>query len=188
MNTTFNFWVNNNPNAKGSYDIFIRVTQLRRHKHIKTGVAITDREDYNKKAKQDNWIRGRGENVKSLNNTLFDKLREIKTDYAELHKRVKNPSKESIIQKFKGESSSDFISFLKEIVKRFEKRGSYRTAKKYNGLINKLTKYEADVIPFDSITVTFLKNFESYLSDLHQNSRYEIFKNIKAAFCKFHLD
>jgi site-specific recombinase XerD len=182
MNTTFNLWVNNRPNAKGSYDIFIRVTQSRKHKHIKTGLTVNQREDFNKNAKQSNWIRGRGENTKSLNASLADKLNAVKLDMAELHKRVKNPSKESIILKYRGESSADFISFLKRIIKRFNDSGAHRTGKRYTQLLNKLTAFESDAIPFDSITVTFLKNFESYLSELHQNTRYEHFKNMKAAF------
>ena len=180
MNTTFNFWVNNRPNAKGSYDIFIRVTQTRKHKLIKTGVTVNTREAFNKNAKQQNWIRGRGDNTKKLNDDLAFQLASLKAEQEALHKRVKNPSKESIIQKYKGESSQDFIVFLKRIIKRFKDTGSYWTAKRYNQLLNKLTAFESDSIPFDLITVTFLKNFESYLTELHQNTRYEHFKNMKA--------
>lgn len=182
MNTTFNFWVNNRTNARGTYDIYIRITQARKHKLIKTGETIPDREAFNKNAKQDNWIRGRGDTTKKQNNTLAGLLESIKQDTADLHKKAKNPSKESIILKYKGESSHDFIAFLKRIILRFEKAGSHRTAKRYRQLQNKLIEFEADSIPFDAISVTFLKDFNSYLSELHQNTRYEHFKNLKASF------
>lgn len=182
MNTTFNFWVNNRPNSRGKYDIFIRVTQLRKHKLIKTGIEIPSRDDFNKKSKQDNWIRGKSENTKQLNLSLAAQLKAIKDEMESLNKRSKNPSKESIIQKYKGGSSQDFITFLRLVISRFEKAGQYRTKKRYVQLLNKLIDFESDYLPFDAITVTFLKSFESYLSELHQNTRYEHFKNMKATF------
>ena len=182
MNTTFNFWVNNRANARGTFDIFIRVTQARSHKLIKTGVTIPKREAFNKNAKQENWIPGRSESTKKNNDTLASTLRDLKDEMAALHKKVKNPSKEIIIQKYRGEASHDFMVFLKLVIKRFEDTGRHRTAKRYRSLLNKLEAFESDSIPFDSITVTFLKDFESYLTELHQNSRYEYFKCMKAAF------
>lgn len=182
MNTTFNFWVNNRPNSRGAYDIYIRITQERKHKLIKTGISVPERSAFNPKAKQDNWIRGRGESTKKLNDTLAYQLNTLKGENEALKKRIKNPSKESIIQQYRGEASQDFIVYLNRIIQRFESAGSIRTAKRYRSLKNKLVEYENDSIPFDSITVTFLKDFEGYLSDLHQNSRYEHFKNMKAAF------
>ena len=182
MNTTFNFWVNNRANARGTFDIYIRITQARKHKLVKTGITITKREDFNPKARQGNYIRGRNDSTKKLNDTLAIKLESLQSDMEALSKQSKNPSKESIIQKYRGESSHDFIAFLKRIIKRFNDTGSFWTAKRYNQLLNKLTAFESDSIPFDMITVTFLKDFEAYLTDLHQNTRYEHFKNIKAAF------
>jgi len=182
MNTTFNFWVNNRANAKGCFDIYIRITQDRKHKLTKTGIAVSNRKDFNPKAKQNNWIRGKAASTAKLNDILAFQLEAVKDDKANLQRKVKNPSKEVILQKYRGESSQDFLSFLRLIIDRFNQSGAYRTSKRYNQLLNKLIEFEADKIPFDQITVTFLKNFNSYLSELHQNTRYEHFKNMKAAF------
>ncbi len=182
MNTTFNLWLNNRANARGCFDIYIRITQDRKHKLTKTGISVQYRKDFNPKAKQNNWIRGKAANTAKLNDSLAFKLQSMKTEMNTLEKKVKNPSKESILQKYRGESSQDFISFLRSIIDRFNQIGSVRTSKRYNQLLNKLIEFEADSIPFDQITVSFLKNFNSYLSGLHQNTRYEHFKNMKAAF------
>lgn len=182
MNTTFNFWVNNRANARGAYDIYIRITQDRKHKLLKTGISVPTREAFNMKAKQENWIRGRGGDTKLSNESLARQLKSLKSDKDSLSLRTKNPSKESIVNRFKGESSTDFMMFLNRIIKRFAESGAYRTSKRYQQLYNKLKDFENDVIPFDSITVTFLKNFESYMSGLHQNTRYEHFKNMRASF------
>jgi site-specific recombinase XerD len=182
MNTTYNFWANNRPNVRGSYDIFIRVTQARKHKLIKTGVTVSKRDNLRSNAKQDNWIKGGGLSTKKDNESLAVALRTLKDDAAFLNRQARNPSKERIINKYRGETSQDFMKFLDRIIKRFEKAGSHRTAKRYRSLLNKLAAFESDAIPFDSITVTFLKDFEGYMANLHQNTRYELFKCMKAAF------
>ena len=182
MNTTFNLWVNNRANKKGGYDIYIRITQDRKHKSIKTGIALPSREDFNPKAKQGNWIRGRAASAKKLNESLSYQLESLQDERKALHKKVKNPSKEYILKKYRGEASHDFIVKLQSIIRRFDDSGSYRASKRYGQLLNKLKAFEADSIPFDLITVTFLKNFNSNLSHLHQNTRYEHFKCMKAAF------
>lgn len=182
MNTTFNLWVNNRANARSCFDIYIRITQDRKHKLIKTGISVLSRESFNPKAKQGNWIRGKADSTKKLNESLNNQLDLIKQERQILHSKVKNPSKENILKKYRGESSKDFIVYLKKIIQRFEAGGAYRTSKRYGQLLNKLTAFENDSIPFDQITVSFLKDFNSYLSHLHQNTRYEHFKNMKAAF------
>lgn len=184
MNTSFNLWVNNKPRAKdGTFDIFIRVTQNRRHKSLKTGITIASLSDFNTKAKGENWIRGRANNVKKLNEDLAEKLEAIRTQCRELQKKDKSTSKERVIQTYRGGTSTDFIPFLKRIIERFQEAGSYRSAKRYGQLLNKLTAFHTAIeLPFDIITVTFLKNFQSSMKGLHQNTVYEHFKNFKAAF------
>lgn len=180
MNTTFNFWVNNRANARGTYDIFVRVTQDRRHKLIKTGVTIAKRDEFNNDSRQEKWIPGKSESTKRDNEQLAISLRQLKDEFIALTKRVKNPSKETIIQKYRGGGSHDFMQFLQKVITRYEAIGSYRTAKRYRSLKNKLDAYESESIPFDLITVSFLKDFEGYLADLHQNTRYELFKCLKS--------
>lgn len=183
MNTSFNLWVNNKPRAKdGTFDIFIRVTQNRRHKSLKTGITIASLSDFNTKAKVGNWIRGRADNVKKLNQDLADKLEAIRKQGRELQDENRATSKERIIQSFRGGDSTDFFPFLKRIIERFQESGSYRSAKRYGQLLNKLNAFHGNELPFDIITVTFLKDFQSSMKGLHQNTVYEHFKNFKAAF------
>ncbi len=182
MNTSFNLWVNNKPRAKdGTFDIFIRVTQNRRHKSLKTGITISNLSDFNAKAKGENWIRGRADNVKKLNKDLGDKLVAIKQKWRELQQMDQAASKERIIQAYSGEGSSNFLTFLNRIIARFQGSGSYRSAKRYGQLFNKLVAFHGSELPFDIITVSFLKDFETSMNGLHQNTIYEHFKNFKAA-------
>src|SRR5687768_16090658 len=119
MNTTYNFWANNRPNARGAFEVYIRVTQARKHKLIKTGVTVSNRKELRSQAKQDNWIKGGGLSSKRDNETLAVALRALKDEAASLNKQVKNPSKENIISKYRGGTSQDFMKFLDRIIRRF---------------------------------------------------------------------
>ncbi|MFN8153789.1 MAG: site-specific integrase [Bacteroidia bacterium] len=185
MNTTFNLWVNNKPRAKdGAFDIFIRVTQDRKHKSLKTGISVSSVSDFNPKAKSKNWIRGRDGSVKKLNDELAIQLERIASHYRQLQGKNEAPSKERIIHSYRGKESANYLHFLRKIIDRFIASGGYRSAKRYNQLYNKLIEFNGakSDLPFDQITVSFLKDFQTSLSDLHQNTIYEHFKNLKASF------
>lgn len=181
MNTTFNLWLNSKPRVDGTFEIFIRVTQDRKHKSVKTGITVASKTEFNKKAKYGQWIRGKSGSIKNLNNILENKLNELKDKYHKLDSAENNPSKERLINLFKGEAPGDFMIFLNRIIERFSNAGSYRSAKRYNQLRNKLISFSGSNLPFDRLTVTFMKDFQDSLTGLHQNTIYEHFKNLKAA-------
>ncbi len=183
MNTTFNLWLNNKPNKDGRINIFIRTTQNRKHKLVKSGVSIAKVSDFDPKGTRGNWIRGRSIEVKKANIRLKEKLAELETILEQLEKEEKNPSKERLLKKFEGDFQGNFLAYLKKILDRLDAGGKYRSFKRYNQLYNKLVEFEgSNTIPFDQLTVSYLKDFQSYLSNLHQNSIYEHFKNLKATF------
>ncbi len=182
MNTTFNFWVNSTPRSDKTYEIYLRVTQNRNHKSIKTGITIGNRSDFNPKAKPLKWIRGLDANAKKLNDSLDKKLTLIKDKFLSLENSIDSPSKERIIKSFASKSTSDFMEFLNRIIERFNEGGNYRSSKRYGQLKNKLLAFHGDSpLPFDLIDVTFLKDFRISMIDLHQNTIYEHFKNFKAS-------
>ena len=57
MAVTFNFELNNKPSKNKTYAILLRITQNQKHKRIKTPIAVSKKSDFNKDAKQGNWIR-----------------------------------------------------------------------------------------------------------------------------------
>lgn len=182
MNTTFNLWVNSTPRSDKSFEIYLRVTQNRNHKSIKTGITILNKSDFNPKAKGSNWIRGKFADAKKLNSQLEEKLTRLKEKYNQLEASTDSPSKERIIQSYTGNASSDFLEFLDRIIQRFQEGGNYRSSRRYGQLRNKLLAFRKDKkLPFDLITVTFLKDFKLSMKDLHQNTVYEHFKNFKAS-------
>jgi integrase len=179
MNTTFNLWLNNKPNRDGTFTIFIRVTQNRKHKLIKSGVSVNNASAFNPIAKPGGWIRGYNEKSKKANETLKKKLKDI----SEINNDLDNPSTEKIIESYSGNVHGDCLEYLKKIMHRLEKEGKVRSYKRYNQLFNKLAEYtKSDKLPFDQITVTFLIDFKAHLSGLHQNTIYEHFKNLRALF------
>ena len=54
---TFALHIDNKPNRFGRYVIYVRVTQNRKKKLIKTSVEVVSKNLFNKNAKNENWIR-----------------------------------------------------------------------------------------------------------------------------------
>ena len=67
---TFRFAVEKRPTRSKQYNIYLFVTVAGKTNRKKTGVVIDHIDDFNYNAKQNNWIRSKVLNVKSLNEQL----------------------------------------------------------------------------------------------------------------------
>ena len=67
MNTTFNLELNGKPGRNGLHEVFLRITQERKHKRIKLGISVK-KADFNKKADYGKWIRQSNPEYASLKN------------------------------------------------------------------------------------------------------------------------
>lgn len=171
MGTTFNLELNKKPTRKNTYSILLRITQNRKHIRKKTTIEVKNKDHFNPKAKQGNWIRTTESNHKIWNNALEKELEEAKKAFREL-KGEGLASKELIKSKInEAETSSSFIEFVKQRTKDIFNEGGYRNYKKYNGFINKLEGFLKECKKKDllisEITTPFLSKFESYLHSLH---------------------
>lgn len=177
MGTTFNFELNNKPTRKNTYSIFLRITQNKKHKRIKTSVEVKSKRDFNPKAKQGNWIRTSEAFHKIWNKELEKELEEAKKIYREL-KKDGLASKElikSTVQE--GELSSSFIEYAKQRTKDIFNEGGYRNFKKYRGFCNKLEAFlkasgKTD-LQFAEISSSFLSKYEAYLHKLRNERNKE---------------
>lgn len=171
MGTTFNLELNKKPTRKNTYSILLRITQNRKHIRKKTTIEVKNKDHFNPKAKQGNWIRTTESNYKVWNEALDKELEEAKKAFREL-KGEGLASKELIKSKInEAETSASFIEFVKQRTKDIFNEGGYRNYKKYNGFINKLEGYleiskKKDLL-LTEITTSFLSKFESYLHSLH---------------------
>lgn len=174
MAVTFNIEINKTPSKKGTYAIFLRITQNRKHKRIKTGIELKSINDFNLEAKYGSWIRKSEPNYSKWNNNLQDEIEKAKDAYKALKDSgiVSTENIKSVLKA--GETSSSFLEYAKHRANEIFNEGGYRNYKRYNGFINKLESYLKTIkkqdISFSEITPSFLLNFKAYLNTL-RNTR-----------------
>ena len=187
------FELSSKPNRHGAYVVYLRVTQNRKHKRMKTSVEVRKKSEFNPKSTNERWVSSSNPNHAVLNEELRKELEKARKTYRDL-KEDGLASSEKIIQELKsGERSLSFIDYAKKRTQEIHDEGKIRNYKKYNGFCNKLEAYLAskgrkDVL-FAEITPSFLSDFKVYLSTLpnerqkgktlHPNTVAEVFKQFK---------
>lgn len=195
MAITFNFEVDKKKNSRGHYAIFIRITENRKHRKIKTSIELESLSHWQKKGQR---VSPKEKNSIKWNDTLDKEMEKVKQTYRELKDEGKASTASTIINAVKKEDKTfNFISYAEEFAERTLSAGNYRTSTKYITFINKLKLYvnkvsaeEVANLPkkkeelkiymsklkeellFTDITLSFLNKFKTYLQSL-PNSKEE---------------
>lgn len=169
MAKTFNLELQTRPTKQGYYPVWVRITENRKHRRIKTSVVLSHLTDWNPKAKDDRKVRQSEPNFKQLNEALEKELARIKKEAdRDENKTLSIASVAQIIKS--GEQSPSFLEFAKSKVEEAEAIESVGTNRHYQCVVKKLESYLAahkrsDLL-FSEIDVAFLKSFEKYLSTI----------------------
>ena len=173
MATTFTLELGNKPNRSGKYAVYIRITQNRKLKRLKTSIEVKRQSDFNPKAKQDNWIRQSEPNHKKWNEVLTSEIEKAKQVYRELKTDgLATPGMIALTIKDEGNTSS-FLQYARERTQQIYKEGGIRNWKKYNGFCNKLQDFLTDNngrqqdLTFAELSPSLLSKFKDYLHTLH---------------------
>lgn len=171
MATTFAFELNGKPNRNGAYSIFLRITQNRKLKRLKSSVEVRRKSDFNKDTKNEKWIRSSEPNSVVWNEALHNEIEEAKRTYRELKEDGLATSDRIVSEMQAGERTSSFLEYAKQRTKEIFDAGGFRNWKKYNGFCNKLESYlkskRAKDLTFAEINTAFLSKFEVYMHTLH---------------------
>ena len=183
---TYNFELNNKPNRKGLYSVFLRITENKKHKRVKTSVELESPKHWNPKAQE---VRKSEPNFKTYNETLKRLRDEASKAEQELEANKKGVTSQSVATSMKaGKKIFSFIVFAEDYAKRTLEAGDYRTYTKYITFLNKLKYFINGVKPKDipsipksgddlntfmsklkndlamnDITLSFLNKFKTYL-------------------------
>lgn len=103
MAITFNFEIDKKKNSKGHYAIFIRITENRKHKKIKTTIELESLSHWQKKGQR---ISKKEPNYISWNNTLDKEMEKVKQTYRELKDEGKASTASTIINAIKKEDKT----------------------------------------------------------------------------------
>ena len=167
---TFTFEISSRPNRAGKFPIYLRITQNRKHKRIKTTIELNRKNDFNPKAKQDNWIKKQEPNHKKWNDLLAKELERGKDACRKLEEEGLATSAIASIIADQGKPLS-FLDYARERTKDIFNEGGIRNWKKYNGFCNKLDDFlkekKAKDLTFAELSPTLLSKFKSYLHTLH---------------------
>lgn len=71
---TFGLHLNNQATRSGDYAIFVRITQNRKHKYVKTSVVVANKKWFNKNGRNGNWVRQSDPEYAMKNEILANKL------------------------------------------------------------------------------------------------------------------
>lgn len=168
---SFGFHLDNRGSRTGKYVIYIRITLDRKHKYVKTSVTVSNKNWFNKNARNENWVRQSDPEYAKKNVTLAKELAEAKAAYSDIleEQEVVTP----YLIKAKVEESpvaASFLEFAKEHCEDLHSNGQIRYWKQFRDLTHKLelfrkTRRMPDIL-FVDLTVQFLDKFEKFLQRL----------------------
>jgi integrase len=168
---TFALQINNRPNRFGQYAIYIRITQDRKFRHIKTSVQVSNKALFNKNARNENWIRQTDLEFAKKNATLAHELGEAKKAYVDLIEEDKVVTLNAIAEKtVEAPISGSFMQFFKEFNDSLHAGGQIRYWKQFNDVYNKIMvfmkKCRMKDVLFSDLTPKFIDRFVRHLSTL----------------------
>ena len=163
----FRFELDHKPTRNKKYNLYLIVSIKNKRTKKKTGIQLDNIDDFNPKAKHNNWIRSNVLKAKVFNEQLRQALIEAQETYKTLEDDGEVTSA-GVIKKLDKETvSPSFITFAKERAKQIEEEGGFRNSRKYFGLANKLEAFRkkqkmAD-ITMEDMTVELLTKFNTFL-------------------------
>ena len=166
----------NKINSIGEAPLYIRIIKDRKAKFISLGIKILPK-DWNEKQFK---VRKSHPNSQRMNNFIAHKIAEAEGVALEMETNSKYVSPKSIKQNIMGTSPDSFIKYFEKYIETLKKNGKTGTHDKAKAVYSKLCTYlDNKDLAFDELTVTFLKNYDTYLSDKLGNSVNTIHSNIK---------
>ena len=149
---TFAFHIDNRPNRYGRYSIYVRVTQHKKHKHIKTSVEVANKSWFSRNAKFENWIKTRDPEAAKKNETLAKELDEVKQAYSDIIEAKEVVTPHRVKAKVEeGPVATSFMEFVREHNESLHANGQIRYWKQFRDLYNKLELFYSSTLPCDSL-------------------------------------
>ena len=132
---SFGFHLDNRGSRTGQYVIYIRITLDRKHKYVKTSVTISNKNWFNKNARNENWVRQSDPEYAMKNVTLAKELAEAKAAYSDILEEQEVVTPYLIKAKVEeGPVAASFLEFAKEHCEDLHSNGQIRYWKQFSDL------------------------------------------------------
>ena len=165
MATTFHLEIDSRERKDGLLQVYVRITQDRRLKRVKTDVFLRKRSDWNPKANRENWVRTSDPDYAKKNAQLKDTLDELRATYDQQKKKGRVSIGKVAKEYKKSDVSPSFVEYAQSITDELKVKGDIRSAKKYQDFTNKMKAYKPRVT-FADIDTEFIHKFETHLLTL----------------------
>lgn len=163
-------------NAKGEAPLYIRITKDRRHRYVSLGLRLHP-DHWNEAERR---VRKSHRNSQYLNNFLAQKMAEAEKAALLAESEAKGVAVNKIKQRIMGTTSGSFLAYADRYVQQTERNGQYGTAHRVKSIFAKLRKYlDGRDLPFEGVTVSFLKAYEQHLRGNLKNSINTTHANLK---------
>lgn len=175
MITSFHFYLKNRPKKNGSLPIYLRITQIRKHKYLSTGISVREKE-WNTKEER---IRRNHPNYKTLNETLDLIERNARKVQSDLN-RTDSATAKTISERMKVTHNAEFFCIADELYRELKEEKKYHVHKKLKVVLKKLEHFESERnLPLARIDSEYLLKFERFLRLKYGNSDTTINKNFQ---------
>ncbi len=167
--TTFAIIANNKPNRFGKYTLFIRITKNKKKSYVKSSVEVSDLKHFNKRPRNDNWIRQSDPESAIKNETLAKELAGVKKIHSDMAYNKEYLTASEIKRGVEDQTNPDksFFEFTKGFTENLRNGGQYNYYKIFLSLQNRLEdfmkKQKMNDIEFEDLTPKFIDDFYSYL-------------------------
>jgi integrase/recombinase XerD len=160
------------PRKDGTHLVMVRIIQDRKKVRVSTGVYISPAH-WNPKGSLDkcDWVRK--DPMRETYNAAIEGLIKEAISLALEHRHATAAQLKTMLQG--REEKHDFLSFFLLELERIKKESTPRTHEKYSNIYERVKEY-AGVLPFDRITVDWLKKYEAHL--LTVNKRNTVSKHL----------
>lgn len=171
-------------NKKGHCPIYLRISDSRSTNYISIKESISESHWNDNKES----VRKSHPREEELNNLIQQKLAILQSIYTQLKtegqpctslriKKAYNAHNQPKCQV--NEDSGNFFDYSDKAIKNLEKKKKFFTHRRYKSAFKKLKAYCNNNLPYDQLTVGFLREYETHLIQKYDNSPVTIQSNFK---------
>lgn len=146
--------------SDGTYPLAIRITKDRKSSFIHIGHSVKQT-DWNDKEQR---VKRSHPNSARMNNLILKRLSEANNHLLDLETQKDDVTTKAVKQKIKPSTGSSFFAVASVYLDNLKKNGKFNRVSADKPRINRFKEFlKGEDIAFQDITVTLLKNFQSYL-------------------------
>jgi integrase len=163
-------------NKLGEAPLYLRLIKDRKAKFISLGFKIKPK-DWNEETSK---VKKSHPNSQRMNHYIAQKIADAEGIALEMESKSKFISPKTIKQGIIGKKSESFLKYFERYIQKLSKKDKIGSFNKVKTVYSKLCTYtNGNDLFFDELSVSYLKKYESYLSETLKNLPNTIHSNLK---------